>query len=658
MAMTNGWGGTILHVDLTTRKIEKEPLSRDFAMKYIGGSGFMARILYDEVGPEVDPLSPENICLIGQGPLNGTLAPSSGRYEVGAKSPMTGIYGRSNGGGNFGPEMKWAGYDLIVVRGKSESPVYLWIEDDHVELRDARPMWGQPISKSRRFIFDDLGDPDIATLLIGPAGENLCFTSCIIGDLTRAAGKNSIAAVWGSKNLKGVAVRGSKGVNIARPAEFMQLCKTLYERLKEDPLYDTHSKYGTLSWVGSAYSRSPVGKTLTGGMGAPGLEDKAFDKLIEKNLACCGCPIHCGHFLHVKEGKYKGAKGEGLEGNVQMWGIGLKTLNAEFLTEYNNLCNELGLNVDGPAIAIQFGMRLWEAGIINKEDTDGIELTWGNEDAVLEMTRKIACKEGFGEVLDSWPLRAGKKIGRGAEMYASHNKGSYSYNVGPGLGTALLYTLSLNVATRGFDHLTGSPTVLSPDFRTEWGITRELLTKYGQERYGDPTIATDAWGPNPKKARVVFDFENSAAMTDMLGICVMTCNMCFIVAGLDLKDMGELLTAATGETFTTDDLLQASERQFALQRSYNAREGIRRIDDYPFYLRWLIERGEPNPIFDYKQLPLTQEVYDILLDEYYRVRGCDLKTGIPTGEHLKKLGLEDVADDLAKRGVNLKAKKN
>ncbi len=337
MVTTYGWAGKILDINLTTGKIETESLSKDWATKYIGGSGFMARVLYNEVGPEVDALSPENIALIGQGPLSGTLAPSSGRYEVAAKSPLTGIYGRSNGGGNFGPEMKWAGYDLIIIRGKSENPVYLWIEDDHVELRDASNLWGQTISVARRMICDELGDPDIATLLIGPAGENLCFTSCIISDLTRAAGRTSIGAVWGSKKFKGVAARGSQGVNIAHPAEFLQLCKALSKRFKEDPLYETHVKYGTISWVGSAHGRGRSSGGEVGGKRRIGIEETDFDSLIEKNLACFGCPLHCSHFLNVKEGKYKGTKGEGIEGNVQIFAMGMRTCNSGFLCQYTNL---------------------------------------------------------------------------------------------------------------------------------------------------------------------------------------------------------------------------------------------------------------------------------------------------------------------------------
>ncbi|MBI4286740.1 MAG: hypothetical protein HY670_12700 [Chloroflexi bacterium] len=650
MSTSYGWGGKVLDIDLASGRIKRETLSRDLAIKHIGGASLMAKMLYDEVDPAVEPLSPENVILIGQGALVGTLAPSGGRYEIATKSPLTGIYGRSNGGGNFGPEMKWAGYDIIKIRGKAPKPVYINIQDDRVEIRDAAHLWGKTISVSRRMLCDELGDPETATLLIGPAGEHLCLQSAVISDLSRAAGKNSIGAVFGSKNLKGVAIRGTQGVRVARPAEFLKLCKTLLQRIKQDPLYETHSKYGTLSWVGTAYSSSPVGKALTGGLGGAEIEDKAFDPLIEKNLACFGCPLHCSHFLRVKEGKYKGAHGEGLEGNVQIWGFGMRILSAPFLVHYNSLCNELGLNADSPGTAINWAMHLWQNGVISKEDTGGLDLSWGNEESALELTRQIAYKEGFGAVLDGYPLRAAQQIGHGSEKWASHGKGSYTYNVGPGTGTTLHYTLALNMSNRGYDHLSGGPSIYTHDFRQRWGLTNELLTGIARERYGDPN-AFEPWTPSLSKALVVYDFENNCATADTAGLCKFAMWFCLCVHGINMTDVSHLLTEVTGETFTPEDVKKAAERQYVVERAFNARQGMRRVDDYPFVFRWLIEKGEPNPVFDYDKLPIKLETYDKVMDEYYRLRGCDPKTAIPTRAKLNELGLQDIAADLAKRGL-------
>lgn len=651
MAVMNGWAGKILKVYLTEHKVETEDLPRDWAEKYIGGSGFGARILYDEAGPEINPLDPEAIIIIGQGPLSGTLAPSSGRYEIVAKSPLTGIFARSNGGGNFGPEMKWAGYDLIIIYGKSKTPVYLWIEDDHVELKEAGHLWGHTTWEARDIICRELGDIDIATLLIGPAGENLCFSSCVIGDLSRAAGKCSIGAIWGSKNLKGIACHGSQGVNVAKPKDLLSLSNALCNRFKKDPLYDTHSRYGTTSWVGGAYARSPLVRMLFA-QGSEKIEEKAFSPLYKKNLACFGCPLHCSHFYDVQKGKYKGTKGEGIEGNLQLWvGIGCRGFDSAFLCQVNNLCNQLGINLDSVGAALNWAMNLYEARIITEADTDGLEVTWGNQDVMLELIRKMAYKEGFGELLDAHPVRAAQMLGRGSDKYATHTKGLYAGMAGTGIGTSLAYTLALNVATRGFDHLVGGPTIYSLGMREEWGITPEYLRKIGQERYNNPDSLTEPWAADVVKAKVVYEFENLCAVCDMTGVCKFASLYTLSLAGLDIGDLSQLMSLTTGLNICQEELVKAAEREFMLERAYNAREGIRRIHDYPFSLRWQLEHGEPHPIYDHRMLPVKFESYDMVLDEYYRLRGCDIETGIPTKSNLERLGLQDVVNDLNKRKI-------
>ncbi len=526
---------------------------------------------------------------------------------------------------------------------------------------DPHHLWGRTTWEARRLVCDEhkarvtdrryLGN--IATLLIGPAGENLCMASCIIAGLSRAAAKTGMGAVWGSKNLKGVAVRGSKGINVARPAEFLLLCEKLWLRLKDDPLYETHSKYGPLSWVGSAFSRSPAGsKVLSGGKRNESVEEAALEPFFERNLACFACPMHCGHFFNVKEGKYKGTKGEGPEATLQLFAMGLGTSNTGFLFRYYNMCSQLGLNLEAPAAAINWAMNLWEAGIITKEDTDGLEVTRGDEDVILELLRKVAYKEGFGELLDGYPVGAVQRLGRGSEKYASHTKGLPTYNFTSGIGTNLSYTVALNVNTRGFD--TGPAAyVYSPDLRDEWGINNELLTKLGQERYGDPDIFTRPWLANRLRAQVVCDLENMGAIADMTGICTFATQIALCLSGMSMQDFAELLAVATGIDISTQDLVQAAERKVLLERAYNARQGIRRRDEYPFFLRWQLERGERHPLFDYEKTPVDLESYNLVLEEYYRLSGCDPSTGIPARTKLEKLGLTDVADDLKIRRISL-----
>jgi len=637
--MLCGWAGRILDVDLSKMSISKEPLPPDFAIKYIGGSGFGVRRLYDEVGPEVEPLSPGNVIYVAQGPLVGTLSPSSGRYDLICKSPLTGIFLRSNGGGFFGPELKWAGYDLITIRGRAEWPVYLWIDNDDVQLRDASHIWGKDTWTTEQMIRDELGDPEIKTLKIGPAGENLALSACVIGGLSRAAGKGGIGAVFCSKKLKAIAVRGTKGVNIAYPRQLEGICDELSRRIEKDPMYDALRRDGTVYtvWeVARPWEKMPLLSHLT----AADFREKYFDE----NLACFNCQLHCSHYYSVKEGKYKGTKGEGLEANALIYANQVTQIgNAAFTCKYNNLCNQLGLHVDHPGTAIGWAMKLFEDGIITKEDTNGIELTYGNEEAVLELMQKMAYNEGFGAVLNGYPLRAAEQIGRGSELYISHTKGMPRSP----LTIDVTWMLALSVATRGADHLIGARTFFVTNRAKE--ITNEILKRLGEERYGDASMFLKPWNIK-NKGHFIYDAENEYALCDSTGTCKFIVST-LICEGVRLEDFAKLLFATTGVSYTPQSVAEAGEREMCLERAFNARQGIRRIDDYPYEFYWELKHGQHHPRIDYEAIPIDMKTYDKLLDEYYEWRGCDLETGIPTPEKLGQLGLKDVADDLIKRRI-------
>ena len=654
MAECNGWAGTILDVNLTTGEIIKKAVPRDLVVDYVGGTGLAAKILYDELKPGVDPLGPDNIVMVTHGTLSGTLAPSCGRFDVITKAPLTGIFLRTNGGGFFGPELKWAGYELIIIRGQSKTPVYLWIKDDHVELRDASHLWGKDIQTTQQMIRDELDDPGIQTIKIGPAGENQCFSSAVISDLSRAAAKCGVGAAWGAKKLKAIAARGSKGVNIARGDDFLKLCMEMDQRIRQDPVYKLHSHYGTPGWV----SDPDVGiGDLSHPAGFTDLFSKEMDdKLFDKSLSCFNCPMHCSHWYTVKEGKYKGDKGEGIEANAVVFaGQMLSINNSAFVAKYNTVCNELGLHVDTPAVALHWAMQLYADGIITKKDTDGIELTWGNEEAILKMMHKMAYKEGFGDILDGYPVRAIEKIGRGSDVYASHVKGSFG--CGSGIEYSLEWTLGLAVSTRGRDHLIGAPSFAF------WAATAlekggELVANYGQETYGDSRLTTDPWYFTPKKALLVYDQETVYTLCDMTGVCKFATTVCEFTKGYHLEDFAPILSAATGVDFTTEDMVRATEREMLIERAFNAREGVRRIHEYPQVFNWQLEHNAPHPFYKDAEFPLTIEQYDELLDGYYTLRGCDLETGIPTREKLEQLGMKDVAEDLDKHGILPTAKQS
>jgi len=643
MTEQNGWVRTILDVNLKTGKITKEPVSRDMTKKYLGGRCIAARMLYDQVGPETDPFGEDNIIIVTVGVLGGTTAPSSGRCDLTTKSPYTGIYVASNLGGFFGPELRWAGYDFIIIRGKSEKPVYLWIDNDDVSIRDAGYIWGKDTWATQQMIRDKLGDPEIKTLKIGPAGENLCFSSCVVGDLSRAAGRMSIGAVWGSKKLKAIAVRGSKGINIHKPDQFERKCRELVERAKKDPLYQRQSAYGTIGWVWDPYL-----KTAMPGQFPHSTAEEIFNtNLFDKSLACFDCDLHCSHYYTVKEGKYAGTRGEGFEAMSALSGARYTGIDdPAFLCKYNSLCNKLGLDIVAPGPAIGWAMNLYRDGVITKDDTGGIEITLGNEEAVLELVHMIARNEGFGRVLDGYPRRSVEMLGKG-ELYAADQKRVAL--LGSGIALSSLWTFGQAVSTRGRDHLIGAPWVPTSHFMPE--ITDEILEKLGRERYSDKNVFLDNWEVSPNRARVVFDHENIFAICDMTGICKFRSEMGLYVEGVHIEDFADLLSTATDMDFTPQDLIMAAERQLCIQRAFNAREGIRRKDDYPFAFRWQLEHKERHPRYNYKELPINMEKCDRFLDEYYKLRGCDLKTGIPTRKKLEEHNLEDIADDLEKRGM-------
>ncbi|MFC2018537.1 aldehyde ferredoxin oxidoreductase family protein [Chloroflexota bacterium] len=663
MTKWDGWAGTVLDVNLTTGEIVKTPLDREVAIKHIGGAGLAVRMLYDEVEPGTDPLGPDNILLIAQGPLSGTTAPSSGRYEIVTLSPQTGIYLRTNGGGFFGPEMKWAGYDLIIIRGQSKKPVYLWIADDQVELRDASHLWGQDTWVTQDMIRKELGDEEIQTLKVGPAGDNLSLSACVVGDLGRVAGRGGVGTVWGSKNFKAVAVRGTKGVNIARPDEFLNLCLKMTRGIESDPMYPVTSRYGSMGFVSDT--------TLKSGVALPFDPNRLLSTSLwkeghwDKSLACCGCPIHCDHWYSVKEGKYKGTVGTGPEGDGIIYGAYLfRISDPGFDLTVNTLCNKLGLHICNPGTAINWAMQLWEDGIITKEDTDGIELAWGNEEAVLEMIRKTACQEGFGAILDGYPLQAAVQLGRGSEKYISHNKGMTARGFGVYNGVEM--TLGLATSTRGFDHLVGMPIFaklvgaanslkalnkpMFPDMDDPKGIL-EPIAKFGEARYGDERLTSQNWWTTPRKAQLVYDTEQVGAISDSTGVCKFATQFVFFTSGYHLEEFASLLSAATGVDFTPETLSEAAEREMLLERAFNAREGIRRLDDYPYAYYWQKKYGQVHPRCKEMPFPISLEEYDLVLDEYYRLHGCDPQTGIPTRGKLVSLGLADVADDLERRGI-------
>ena len=638
-----GWSGTILRVDLTEEKINKEPLPMQVAKNFIGGSGIAAKILYDEVGAEVKPYDPENRLIFSTGPLTGTLSPASGRLNVTTKNPLSMGYGDSNSGGFWAPELKFAGYDVLVIQGKAKKPVYIWIDDDHVELRDASHLWGKTTWETEDTIREELGDPHIEVACIGPAGENIVRYACTIISRSRAPGWGGNGPVMGSKNLKAIAVRGSKGVKIARPREFEDACLEAHEAIKEAPMFKKFSREGqpliTVLGQGPSVGGLPSGTNCCYNFREAMIPEAYFDKCtadymwktqVVKSRACFNCPMHCSHWLVVREGPYAGTMGEGWEYNTQVEGYKMGIFNQAWVTKYNNTCNELSLDIDGAGSAIAWAMECYEKGIITLKDTDGIELTWGNEEVVLKLLDKIAHREGFGNLLAEGVYRASKKLGKGSERYAHYGKGGCEARIDHRYGHG--YALGQAVSTRGPDHLKGCPMIefglYSPEHLMELGLPPKTAA--------DVTI-TDG------KAEVVRWGERISILCDSINICKNVTH--YYYTFMQEPTFAKLISSATGWDVTPEELIKCANRINAIQKAYNCRSGVggREEDKLP-------RRLHEDPIKTAVPI-ITRESLEKMKDEYYALRGWDVKTGFPTRESLEELGLKYVADDLEKQGV-------
>jgi aldehyde:ferredoxin oxidoreductase len=391
--------GTILRVDLGSGKIEKEPLREDLRLHYIGGRGINSRLLFEEVGPEVDPFSPANRLIFGTSPLSGTKAPSIARFTVTARSPLTGIHGDANAGGHFGPALKKAGIDHIVFIGKSDEPVYLWIDDDKVEIKSARHLWGKTIRETEQVIKDELDDRRVRVASIGQAGEHLVRFANIVHE-ERSASRTGVGAVMGSKKLKAIAVRGTGEVSLHDPEGFNRLAKDLHKRMSQSKEYENFTKYGQSA---GTFLTDKVGflaiKNFQQAGGFEGIENFNPQAVIEKyytgSIGCYNCPVRCSKQFEVKEGPYKGEKGDKTEeGAWTPYGVVIGNNYIPAIFKLNNMGNQYGIDHIEFGQAMATVMEWYEKGIVSSEDLDGIEMTWGNHESVVAMLKKVAYREG------------------------------------------------------------------------------------------------------------------------------------------------------------------------------------------------------------------------------------------------------------------------
>lgn len=601
-----GYNGKILRVDLTNGTIQTQPLDGAIAQKFLGGRGYGVRILYDENPPGVDPLAPENRLVLFTSPFVGGQVPCGVKSCIVTKSPLTQTVTMSLSGGDFGSQLKFTGYDGIVITGKAEHPVYLQFHNEEVQIKNASNIWGKDAIETQEMLKEAFGDKASRVAAIGPAGEKLVKFSSIINE-RRAFGRGGVGAVMGAKNLKAIIARGTKPVNLFDKNGFDALVKELRERFKSEKAR-AFAKYGTSGVVSLVNGRGifPTRNYQSGTFqGASKIGGEAREAFVKRHATCYRCPVACSVLVTATEEPYTGTETEGPEYET-LWSFGGQCGNDNLsaIIAANELCARYGLDTISTGNSIGFAMECFEKGIITKEDTDGLELKFGNHKAMIEMVRKIGNRDGFGDVLAEGVYRASQKIGKNSQRLAMQVKGAEMCGYDP--RGAMGQGLSFATCPRGADH--------------QKGLVR-------QEVFGKPP-AIDRFATGGK-AEIVKEVQDEMAFLDAMGICC-------LLGRRDVSgpaDYAKLFKCLTGIELTEQDVWMIGERIFNLERLFNQREGFSRKND-TLPERFLAEPFHEGPSAGHT-VPLEQ-----LLDDYYRVRGWDTN-GSPTEETLTKLGLEN-----------------
>ena len=619
-----GYFGKQLRVSLDSKEVLKENIDASILRKYLGGVGYAARVLYDEIPKGINPLSPENKLIFTTSPLTANRIPGGGSIMLCFKSPLTNTWGESRCGGNFGPHLKSAGYDALIIEGKSDYPVFLVIDDDQVFIRSAQHLIGKKVTEKVQIIHDELEDPKISVLCIGPAGEKLVKIANIMFE-GRAAGRGGAGAVMGSKNLIGIAVKGSHQTPIAQPEKLTEKIKICLKILRENVLAANFKKHGTVGdlaacdaagdWPTKNWHSNSWGK-------GEQLYDQFFNKHLVKNYGCyTGCPIACGRLAEVREGRFKTPVHAGSEyESISAFTGFVFNENIEAAIQATYWCNEFGIDTISAGAIIAFAMECYENGILKKEEVGGIDLSWGNPDVLPELVRMIAQREGIGDLLAEGVKIASERWGGGSEKYAIHGKGLEAPAHDPRSGKVL--GITYGTANRGMCHIHPLEGMAYDSGKSDWG-----LMKYGVP---DPNTI-DRWDEKGK-GKIVKILQDALILPDILNTCKF-----FMYCGIYIDHLAELLSAVTGWNIDGQELLKIGERVINLQRLFNMREGFRRDGDL------LPERMKQKPAFGLYKNEDRCAIKDFegMLDEYYQARGWDTKTGIPTKEKLLELELEE-----------------
>ncbi|RLI40131.1 aldehyde ferredoxin oxidoreductase, partial [Candidatus Bathyarchaeota archaeon] len=528
-----GYVGKIARVNLTKKRVKTEKVKPAFAVKYIGGRGWGARLIWDEIPVHTDPLGPKNKLIIATGPLSGLLVPGAGKTSFATISPATGYYGDSNVGGMLCTELKQAGFDALILEGKADKPVYLWVEDGKVEMRSAEDYWGTGSLDTESSLKKDLGDELIRVASIGQAGENLVKFACVTCDYGRQAGRTGMGAVMGSKKVKAIAVRGSFDIPVANHKAMRKLFEDSMQKILQHPVLSIWRRHGTMQYIDWVHENACLpthnffSATYEGYRKINGDTMERNTKVADR--ACFACPIACGNFSVIKEGPHKGIGIEGPEyETASMIGSNCMLSTMEDVIYANYLCDNLGLDTISAGNVVAFAMECYERGIIKKSDLNGIELKFGNTQAVFDFLEMLAKREAIGDLFAEGVKKASEKLGKASEKFAMHVKGLEisGYDVRKAQAMGLAYA----TADIGAHH------------NRAWAISYDI--EVGRENY------------NEDKVKKVIYLQHARPLFDLLG----TCRFQWLETEIELETYAQFYTAATGIKITAEDLLRASER--------------------------------------------------------------------------------------------------
>jgi aldehyde:ferredoxin oxidoreductase len=634
----------IAFIDLSTGEVEVKPIPLDVRKKYLGGRGLDAYLLYNHTQKGCDPLGPGNALIISGGILTATCASATARTHIMAKSPLTGLLGSANMGGFFAPEMAWAGFHHLVITGKAESPVYLFIHNNTVEIRDAGHLWGRMTTDTQWAIREELGDEEIKSCVIGPAGENLVRYANVMTGIKNAAGRTGMGCVMGSKNLKAVAARGTLDIKIARPAEALEYNKRFIDQITSAKVNQTQGTLGTPfiwgatnSWGGLRTRNFQYNQCEY----ADDIEPERLDEIATETIGphhmtgCFGCQVHCRAQYKIPSGPYAGKYDEGPEYTSQgAFGALPDCTNAVTVLTGNHLVNQYGVDNLEIGSIIAWALELREKGILTDKQTDGLDLRFGSDEAVLEMVHRICLRKGWlGDILADGGIPAAEKIGNNAFDYLIQVKGMNNLHSDE-RGTPAL-ALNIATASRGSDHLRSRPAI------DLYHLPEPVLRKiYGNPVPYDGPLSSEHTAYEGK-AWQVFWQENCYMAVDCLGICKY--HTVFLGATLpNFEDWPKVLYLNTGLELTPTDIWTIAERCNMIERLFNLREGLTRNDLKKGdmlnhrYFDEPCRRGAPDVV----GRKIDREKFKQMIDDFYTHKGLD-ENGVPKPETLQRLGLEN-----------------